>query len=113
MNRLFKKIKSFRLGYTDEHPYPWRWTTPIVLCAFLFITPFLAVVNVPLSAYNIVQETVSSFPYYNNPLSDGCDSANITVGLSLTELPEPGWALDLQVSGTVMTWMAFSWTGVD
>ncbi|KAF7336490.1 hypothetical protein MSAN_02303700 [Mycena sanguinolenta] len=53
---IFSEIKSFRLGYTEERPYPWRWTTPIVLCAFLFISPFLALVNVPLSAYNIVQE---------------------------------------------------------
>ncbi|KAJ6483185.1 hypothetical protein C8R45DRAFT_1148969 [Mycena sanguinolenta] len=54
--KILNEITSFRLGYTEERPYPWRWTTPIVLCAFLFISPFLAVVNVPLSAYNIVQE---------------------------------------------------------
>ncbi|KAJ6479159.1 hypothetical protein C8R45DRAFT_1156804 [Mycena sanguinolenta] len=56
MASIFKDIKSFRLGYTQERPYPWRWTTPVVLCAFLLISPFLAIVNVPLSAYNIVQE---------------------------------------------------------
>ncbi|KAJ6494300.1 hypothetical protein C8R45DRAFT_1212345 [Mycena sanguinolenta] len=56
MKRIFNEIKSFRLGYTEERAYPWRWTTPIVLCAFLLISPLLALVNVPLSAYNIVQE---------------------------------------------------------
>ncbi|KAF8205245.1 hypothetical protein K438DRAFT_534370 [Mycena galopus ATCC 62051] len=53
---FFKGIKSFRLGYAEQRPYPWRWTTPIVLCAFFLICPFLAAINVPLSAYNIVQE---------------------------------------------------------
>ncbi|KAF8144749.1 hypothetical protein K438DRAFT_1873234 [Mycena galopus ATCC 62051] len=52
--------------------YPWRWTTPIVLCAFFLICPFLAAINVPLSAYNIVQETTyrpnDSFP--SLPLSN-------------------------------------------
>ncbi|KAJ6451956.1 hypothetical protein C8R45DRAFT_87978 [Mycena sanguinolenta] len=56
ISAIFKEIKSFRLGYAEESPYPWRWTTPIVLCAFLLLSPFLALVNVPLSAYNIVQE---------------------------------------------------------
>ncbi|KAF7343596.1 hypothetical protein MSAN_01980100 [Mycena sanguinolenta] len=149
MKRILNGIKSFRLGYAEERPYPWRWTTSIVLCAFLLISPFLAVLNVPLSAYNIVQEftyqpndtlptvflgnlvpsvlknptdsftpqllsvgetivlddnifnytisqafdgidtskPVSTFPYYNNPLSDGCDVANITIQVQLTEDP--------------------------
>ncbi|KAF8189244.1 hypothetical protein K438DRAFT_1833194 [Mycena galopus ATCC 62051] len=53
---FFKGIASFRLGYAEQRPYPWRWTTPIVLCAFLLISSFLAVINIPLSAYSIVQE---------------------------------------------------------
>ncbi|KAF7343607.1 hypothetical protein MSAN_01981200 [Mycena sanguinolenta] len=161
MKRISNGIKSFRLGYAEERPYPWRWTTPIVLCAFLLISPFLAVVNVPLSAYNIVQEftyqpndtlptvflgnlvpsvlqnptdsftpqllsvgetivlddnifnytisqafdgfdttkPVSTFPYYNNPLSDGCDVANITIQVQLTEDPvNNGWDSKVQAS---------------
>ncbi|KAF7336505.1 hypothetical protein MSAN_02305200 [Mycena sanguinolenta] len=60
MASLSKRIKSFRLGYTEERPYPWRWTTPIVLGAFFLICPFLALVNIPLSAYNIVQQLTYS-----------------------------------------------------
>ncbi|KAF7372740.1 hypothetical protein MSAN_00479400 [Mycena sanguinolenta] len=172
---IFKEIKSFRLGYTEERPYPWRWTTPIVLCAFLLISPFLALVNVPLSAYNIVQEftyhpndtlpavflgklvpsvlqnptgsftpqildvgytilldnyifnytiaqafdgvdtskSVSAFSYYNNPLSDSYDVANITVQLSLGT--ESGGQV-LQVGGTVACYVPtpfyLSWSGL-
>ncbi|KAJ7311658.1 hypothetical protein DFH08DRAFT_449057 [Mycena albidolilacea] len=135
MESILRQLRSFRLGYTEERPYPWKWTTPIVLSAFLLISAFLAALNVPLSAYNIVQEftyrpndtlpavalsslvpsvlqqsansftpqlltvgdviklngslfeytivdafdgldetkPVSSFSYYNNPLSEGCD----------------------------------------
>ncbi|KAF7343499.1 hypothetical protein MSAN_01970000 [Mycena sanguinolenta] len=138
ISAISNEIKSFRLGYTQERPYPWKWTTPVVLCAFLFISPFLALVNVPLSAYNIIQEftyhpndtlpavflanivpsvlqnptdsftpqllnytideafdgvnPVSAFPYYNNPLSDSCDVANIVVQLVLHDLPDVGWS---------------------
>ncbi|KAF7343628.1 hypothetical protein MSAN_01983500 [Mycena sanguinolenta] len=75
MNQTWNEFKSFRLGYTEERrvslsfffqgnrvdvtlssAYPWRWTTPVVLGTFLVISRFLAMVNVPLSAYNIVQE---------------------------------------------------------
>ncbi|KAJ7174772.1 hypothetical protein C8R46DRAFT_1347826, partial [Mycena filopes] len=129
----FAQITSYRLGYTSQHPYPWRWATPAILGVFLLISVFLALVNIPLSAYDIVQEStyrpndtlppllfnqlvpgllhspgdtfaphiltvgenllvnnsvfnftiirawdnnsapVSSFSYYNNPFSDGCD----------------------------------------
>ncbi|KAF8185540.1 hypothetical protein K438DRAFT_2020007 [Mycena galopus ATCC 62051] len=69
---LFRGIVSFRLGYAEQRPYPWRWTTPIVLCAFFLICPFLAAINVPLSAYNIVQEatyrpndSLPSLPFSN------------------------------------------------
>ncbi|KAJ7803609.1 hypothetical protein B0H14DRAFT_1634749 [Mycena olivaceomarginata] len=150
MNSIFRQLRSFRLGYTEEHPYPWKWTTPIVLSAFLLISVFLAALNVPLSAYNIVQEftyrpndtlpavalsslvpsvfqqsavtftpqlltvgdiiklngslfeytivdafdgldetkPVSSFSYYNNPLSEGCDVTNVTINIGLTRVGE-------------------------
>ncbi|KAJ6550809.1 hypothetical protein DFH09DRAFT_1366582 [Mycena vulgaris] len=39
--------------------YAWRWTTPTVLCAFIFLAAFLAALNVPLSAYEVVQEFTS------------------------------------------------------
>ncbi|KAF7336447.1 hypothetical protein MSAN_02298900 [Mycena sanguinolenta] len=167
---IFNGIKSFRLGYTEESPYPWRWTTPIVLCVFLLISPFLALVNVPLSAYNIIQEAtyqpnatlpavflgnlvpsvlqnptesftpqllhvgdmimlddyifnytiaqafdgvdtskpVSTFSYYNNPLSDSCDVANITIQLLLTNVilisgPSEFWTVEIQVNFVVVS----------
>ncbi|KAJ7830334.1 hypothetical protein B0H14DRAFT_3872679 [Mycena olivaceomarginata] len=138
------EIRSFRLGYTLQHPYPWRWTTPIVACIFLLLSGFLAVINVPLSAVDTVQQLtyrpndtlpsvplgnlipsilhnpttsfspqvltvgdvivlngsmlnytivdafdgldanatpVSSFAYYNNPFSDGCDVESMTVNV--------------------------------
>ncbi|KAJ7697920.1 hypothetical protein B0H14DRAFT_2649691 [Mycena olivaceomarginata] len=53
---IFKEIGSFRLGYTEQRPYPSKWTTPIVLCTFLLAAVLLAAINVPLSAYDIVQE---------------------------------------------------------
>ncbi|KAF7326978.1 hypothetical protein MSAN_02493500 [Mycena sanguinolenta] len=73
MASVFERIKSFRLGYTEEHPYPWRWTTPIVLGAFFLICPFLALVNIPLSAYNIVQQ----FTYSPNDTLPAIFLANI------------------------------------
>ncbi|KAJ7846485.1 hypothetical protein B0H14DRAFT_3138766 [Mycena olivaceomarginata] len=161
MKSIFQQLRCFRLGYTEERPYPWKWTTPIVLSAFFLISAFLAALNgayrilfatqlmkitVPLSAYNIVQEftyrpndtlpalalsslvpsvfqpsansftpqlltvgdiiklngslleytvvdafdgldetnPVSSFSYYNNPLSEGCDVTNVTINVGLT-----------------------------
>ncbi|KAJ7315815.1 hypothetical protein DFH08DRAFT_820386 [Mycena albidolilacea] len=36
--------------------YPWRWTTPIVLGSFLLMSALLALINVPLSAYELDQE---------------------------------------------------------
>ncbi|KAF7336508.1 hypothetical protein MSAN_02305500 [Mycena sanguinolenta] len=160
ISAISNEIKSFRLGYNEEQPYPWRWTTPVVLCAFLLISPFLALVNVPLSAYNIIQEftyhpndtlpavflaniipsvlqnptdsftphilnvgdrialnnyifkytisqafdgvnPVPAFPYYNNPFSDSCDVANITVQ-SLLEKTSGVWDSEIEFSGTVV-----------
>ncbi|KAJ7185300.1 hypothetical protein C8R46DRAFT_1185080 [Mycena filopes] len=140
----FTQITSHRLGYTSQRPYPWRWATPAILGVFLLISVFLAIVNIPLSAYETVQEStyrpndtlppllfsklvpgmlqspedsfaphvltvgdtlvannsifnftiieawdensapVSSFSYYNNPFSDGCDIANITFNTTVT-----------------------------
>ncbi|KAJ7669902.1 hypothetical protein DFH06DRAFT_1320939 [Mycena polygramma] len=55
-------ITSYRLGYSPERPYPWRWTTPLALSMLLTITSLLACLNVPLSAY----ETVQEFTYFPN-----------------------------------------------
>ncbi|KAJ7318440.1 hypothetical protein DFH08DRAFT_892546 [Mycena albidolilacea] len=49
-------IVSYRLGYSPKRPYPWRWTTPVVSCAFLLLAIVLAAINVPLSAYEIDQQ---------------------------------------------------------
>ncbi|KAF7374215.1 hypothetical protein MSAN_00303800 [Mycena sanguinolenta] len=142
------------------------------------MSPFLALVNVPLSAYNIVQEVtyqpndtlppiflenlvpsvlqnptssftpqllsvgdtialdnhifnytisqafdstgkpLSSFLYYNNPLSDSCDVANITVQLLLNrnEVPEVEWIPQVQVGGTVACYLPtpfyLTWSGL-
>ncbi|KAF7336502.1 hypothetical protein MSAN_02304900 [Mycena sanguinolenta] len=73
ISAISNEIKSFQLGYTQERPYPWRWTTPVVFCAFLLISPFLALVNVPLSAYNIIQE----FTYHPNSTLPAVFLANI------------------------------------
>ncbi|KAF7326979.1 hypothetical protein MSAN_02493600 [Mycena sanguinolenta] len=103
MKRIFGEIQSFRLGYTEERPYPWRWTTPIVLCAFFLMTPFLTLVNVPLSAYNIVQD---------------CDVVNITVQLllSLSEVSEIGWVPQVQFGGTIACYLPtpfyLTWGGI-
>ncbi|KAF8144743.1 hypothetical protein K438DRAFT_1873218 [Mycena galopus ATCC 62051] len=186
---LFKGIASFRLGYVEQRPYPWRWTTPIVLCAFFLICPFLAAINVPLSAYNIIQEAtyrpndslpslplrnilpsilqnptgdfapqlltvgdvfilnnsifnytiseafnspdlatpISSFSYYNNPLSDNCDVTNITLNLVVTKTKTADeniyiWEVQPQLSGIItcriptpfyLTWSGFLPQGAD
>ncbi|KAJ7162835.1 hypothetical protein C8R46DRAFT_1221640 [Mycena filopes] len=139
------QITSYRLGYTSQRPYPWRWATPVIPVVFLWISVFLSLVNIPLSAYEIVQEStyrpndtlpplpfswlvpavlqspedvfpphvltigdnffvnnsvfnftiisaqdensapVSTFSYYNNPFSDGCDISNMTIIFDLAE----------------------------
>ncbi|KAJ7455520.1 hypothetical protein FB451DRAFT_1564935 [Mycena latifolia] len=156
--RIFRGIILYRLGYSPQRPYPWRWTTPIVLCAFLVLTGVLTAINVPLSAYNIEQQPtfrpndtlpplpfskmvpdilqdttggftpqtisvgdriqlnnsifnftiveafdvlnnnqpISSFAYYNNPFSDGCDVTNLTAEIrNNTEAPIIEYNLEL------------------
>ncbi|KAJ6560508.1 hypothetical protein DFH09DRAFT_1364719 [Mycena vulgaris] len=143
VRRAAQEIISYRLGYSPNRPYPWPWTTPITLCIFFLLSVLLAAINVPLSAYDIGQEStdrpndtlpplpfsqvlpkilqhptgiftprilivgdtiqlnnseiiftiaeafdeldhthpVTSFSYYNNPFSDGCDVTNMTAAL--------------------------------
>ncbi|KAJ7851611.1 hypothetical protein B0H14DRAFT_2761265 [Mycena olivaceomarginata] len=144
--------------------YPWRWTTPIVLCASLFISGFLAAINVPLSAYEVVQEVtyrpndtlpplplsnfipailqhpassftpqiltvgntltpnnsvfsftiveaynelnnskpVSSFSYYNNPLSNGCNVSNMSAEVTISPPKLEGGPIDTTFNGVVL-----------
>ncbi|KAF7336501.1 hypothetical protein MSAN_02304800 [Mycena sanguinolenta] len=143
MASLFNAIKSFRLGFTEERPYPWRWTTPVVLTLIHHL--------VPLSAYNIVQEVTyqpndtlppiflnslvpsilrnspDSFApqllnqanivifVLNNPLSDSCDVANITVELRVTQSELKVRYAQVQVSGIVACYMPslfyLTWSG--
>ncbi|KAK6971706.1 hypothetical protein R3P38DRAFT_3495983 [Favolaschia claudopus] len=51
-------ISSYRLGYNPgpQQAYPGRWTTPTIILVFALLTAFLACINVPLSAYDFVQE---------------------------------------------------------
>ncbi|KAJ7174795.1 hypothetical protein C8R46DRAFT_1347841 [Mycena filopes] len=57
LKRAFTQVTSYRLGYTPQRPYPWRWVTPAALGVFLLISIFLTLVNIPLSAYEIVQQS--------------------------------------------------------
>ncbi|KAJ7288840.1 hypothetical protein C8J57DRAFT_1460218 [Mycena rebaudengoi] len=50
------ELAKYRLGYSPQLPYPWRWTTPLALCVFLLLATFIIAINIPLSGYNIVQE---------------------------------------------------------
>ncbi|KAJ6528242.1 hypothetical protein DFH09DRAFT_1413694 [Mycena vulgaris] len=72
LHRVYRQIVSYKLGYSPQRPYPWRWTTPISLSVFLFLASVLAVINVPLSAYELHQEstfrpndTLPPLPFYN------------------------------------------------
>ncbi|KAF9026874.1 hypothetical protein BDZ89DRAFT_1067360 [Hymenopellis radicata] len=53
---LVNGVLNFRLGYNLQRPYPGRWTTPIVCGVFVSLTILLAFVNIPLAAYDVVQE---------------------------------------------------------
>ncbi|KAJ6484819.1 hypothetical protein C8R45DRAFT_1075197 [Mycena sanguinolenta] len=64
---------------------------------------------------------VSAFSYYNNPLSDSCDVANITIQLLLTEIPATEltsqfWTPEVQVGGTVACYIPspfyLTWSGL-
>ncbi|KAJ6526455.1 hypothetical protein B0H19DRAFT_1275804 [Mycena capillaripes] len=138
-------LTDYRLGYSPQRPYPWRWTTPLALFILLTSTALLTCLNIPLSAYEITQEftyfpnatvaplpmsnmipsflrdqtttfapqtlhvgdtfrlnnsifsytiisasdavdrtPVSSFSYYNNPLSNSCDVTNLTATITRT-----------------------------
>ncbi|KAK6984918.1 hypothetical protein R3P38DRAFT_334961 [Favolaschia claudopus] len=55
---LLHTIQSFRLGYNSgpQQPYPGRWTTLLIILFFSLLTGFLVCINVPLSAYDFVEE---------------------------------------------------------
>ncbi|KAK7036319.1 hypothetical protein R3P38DRAFT_3263700, partial [Favolaschia claudopus] len=139
---LIRSIRSFQLGYNPwpQNPYPGRWTTPTIIVLFALLTAFIACINVPLSAYEFIQEAtyrpndtlpalplsrwlpsllqpptisfqpqvltvgdnfnlnnsildftltgaydrigntpVSTFSYFNNPLSDVCDVSDMSI----------------------------------
>ncbi|KAK0192959.1 hypothetical protein F5146DRAFT_1136799 [Armillaria mellea] len=70
--QIASAVQNFKLGYNVQRPYPWRGTTPIVCISFVGLTVLLVFVNIPLSAYNVVQEltyspndTSSSLPFLN------------------------------------------------
>ncbi|KAJ6514506.1 hypothetical protein C8R47DRAFT_1190570 [Mycena vitilis] len=56
LQSVLSPITSYRLGYASQRPYPWRWATPCILAGFLVISVFLILLNIPLAAYEIVQE---------------------------------------------------------
>ncbi|KAJ6456282.1 hypothetical protein C8R47DRAFT_1227923 [Mycena vitilis] len=66
-------LKSYRLGYSPQRPYPWRWTTPLALSVLLTIAAFLTCLNVPLSAYETVQEST----YFPNATLPALPMSNI------------------------------------
>ncbi|KAF7378385.1 hypothetical protein MSAN_00265000 [Mycena sanguinolenta] len=51
------------------------------------------------------RKPVSSFSYYNNPLSESCDSTNMTFRVLFTYEPVWGWEPDVQVQGTVVCYL--------
>ncbi|KAK6984862.1 hypothetical protein R3P38DRAFT_340512 [Favolaschia claudopus] len=71
---LVHAFTSFRFGYSPwpQQPYPGRWTTPLIILFFAFLTSGLVCINIPLSAYEFIQELT----YHPNdtipalPLSD-------------------------------------------
>ncbi|KAJ7453863.1 hypothetical protein FB451DRAFT_1280933 [Mycena latifolia] len=177
LHRIFRGIVSYRVGYSPQQPYPWRWTTPVVLGAFLLLSAVLAAINVPLSAYDIDQgftyrpndtlpplplnnmipailqhpmggftpqimtvgdtvqlnnsifnftiveafgdlykeQPVSSFSYFNNPFSDGCDVTIMTADLGIKTVLGDIVGPQLDVTVTVVchipTFFALHWSG--
>ncbi|KAK0474158.1 hypothetical protein IW261DRAFT_1610594, partial [Armillaria novae-zelandiae] len=70
--QITSAAQNFKLGHNVQRPYPWRGTTPLVCIFFVGLTILLVFVNIPLSAYDIVQEftytpnvTSSSLPFSN------------------------------------------------
>ncbi|KAJ7731253.1 hypothetical protein B0H16DRAFT_1893412, partial [Mycena metata] len=171
-HRTSRLIASYKLGYSPQRPYPWQWTTPIVLGIFFLLTAVLAAINVPLSAYDIDQQSVfrpndtlrplplsnmipeiwqhptgdftpqfltvgdriqlnnsifnftiteafdeddntlpvSSFSYYNNPLSEGCDVTSMKATVTVGEY-SPLMALAATVTCHTPTLFTLSWSG--
>ncbi|KAJ7259934.1 hypothetical protein B0H12DRAFT_1108033 [Mycena haematopus] len=65
--RFLTSIAGYRLGYSPQRAYPWRWATPVGLGVVLTSTALLTCVNIPLAAYDVVQE-LTYFP--NATLAD-------------------------------------------
>ncbi|KAJ7836786.1 hypothetical protein B0H14DRAFT_2793072 [Mycena olivaceomarginata] len=55
-------LTDYRLGYSPQRRYPWRWTTPLALFILVTSATLLACLNIPLSAYEITQ----GFTYFPN-----------------------------------------------
>ncbi|KAJ6599247.1 hypothetical protein DFH09DRAFT_1130531 [Mycena vulgaris] len=66
--RLANAVLTYKLSYQLQRPYPWRYTTPIVLFLFLIATILLVLVNIPLSAYDVVSESTYSPNDTTSPL---------------------------------------------
>ncbi|KAF8162191.1 hypothetical protein K438DRAFT_1858948 [Mycena galopus ATCC 62051] len=66
-------VTNYRIGYTLQRPYPWRWTTPIAMFVLFASIPLLACLNVPLSAY----ETIQEFTYFPNSTLPALPMSNI------------------------------------
>ncbi|KAF7376835.1 hypothetical protein MSAN_00101000 [Mycena sanguinolenta] len=88
--RVLASLAGYRLGYSPQLPYPWPWTTLVGLGILLTSTVLLTCLNIPLSAYEVVQELT----YFPNA--------------SLPELPMsnliPSFLRDDKVSFAPQTW---------
>ncbi|KAF9013717.1 hypothetical protein BDZ89DRAFT_1142500 [Hymenopellis radicata] len=56
LNRIIRKVTGYRLGYNVQRDYPGRWTTPVVIVVYVMLAVLLALMNIPLTAYDTVQE---------------------------------------------------------
>ncbi|KAK7065116.1 hypothetical protein R3P38DRAFT_3166134 [Favolaschia claudopus] len=166
MPRLLPRfVTRYRVGYQPTLPYRWPGTTPLAFLIMLTATILFILVNIPLSAYETVQEftyfpnasapapplsglvppslrpstnkfspqhldvgqsfrlnnsallytivsafdsvengrPVTSFPYSNNPFSNGCDVKNISAGvqLSVAQAADLFQYYDYSVSGFI------------